>query len=105
MLILLSNDRGVAQNVSARSFAKKHGVFSPKTVHVRFVVDKAALGQVFLSVLRVFPQYHSTKAPYSSSTLCSYQKDKGTKSGIIKKSNLLSEIEEHCTKKVLLFGT
>jgi hypothetical protein len=34
-------------------------------VSVGFVVDKVALGQVFMSSL-VFPcQYHSTRAPYS----------------------------------------
>jgi len=40
-----------------------------------------------ISVLRFFPQYHSTKTPYSSSTRRSYKKDKGTKPGIIQKSN------------------
>jgi hypothetical protein len=35
-------------------------------VHVGFVVDKVALGQVFLQVLWFFPcQYHSTVVPYS----------------------------------------
>jgi hypothetical protein len=29
--------------------------FAPKAVHVGFVVDKAALGHVFLRALRVFP--------------------------------------------------
>jgi hypothetical protein len=36
-------------------------VFEPGSMHVGFVVDKVALGQVFLRVLRFFPcQYHST---------------------------------------------
>jgi len=29
--------------------------FDPRSVHVRFVVDKVALGQVFLRVLRYSP--------------------------------------------------
>jgi hypothetical protein len=38
--------------------------FNPGSVHVGFMVDKVALGQVFLRVLRVFPcQFHSTGAP------------------------------------------
>jgi hypothetical protein len=40
-----------------------------RVMHVGFIVDKVALGQVFLQVLR-FPlsiySYHSTIAPYSS---------------------------------------
>jgi hypothetical protein len=40
--------------------------FIPKSVHVGFVVDRVALGQVFLRVLLAFPyQYHSTAAPHS----------------------------------------
>jgi hypothetical protein len=77
--------------------------FSPRSLHVRFVVLKVALWQVFLPILQVpfhqcsipihsptthaiycfspstsvFPcQYHSTIAPYSSSSLrYSYQKE------------------------------
>jgi hypothetical protein len=40
--------------------------FGPGSVHVRFVVDKVALGQVPLPVLRFPRQYHSTSVPYSS---------------------------------------
>jgi hypothetical protein len=38
-----------------------------RVIHVGFIVDKVALGQVFLQVLR-FPLsiYNSTIAPYSS---------------------------------------
>jgi hypothetical protein len=37
--------------------------FAAGSIHVGFVVDKVALGQVFLRVLRFFPcQYHSTVA-------------------------------------------
>ena len=48
-----------------------------RSFHVRFVVDREALGQVVFST-SVFPyEYHFTNAPYSSlSTFCSYQKDK-----------------------------
>jgi len=41
---------------------RRHG-FVPKTVHVRFVVDKAVLGQVFLSVLRFFPSVSFHQVP------------------------------------------
>jgi hypothetical protein len=37
-----------------------------RAVHVEFVADKVALGQVFIRVLRLYLcQYHSTAAPYS----------------------------------------
>jgi hypothetical protein len=35
------------------------------TLHVGFVVDKVALGQIFLRVIQFSRQYHSTAAPYS----------------------------------------
>jgi hypothetical protein len=34
--------------------------FTPRSIHVGFVVDKVALGQVFLRVLQFSHQYHST---------------------------------------------
>jgi hypothetical protein len=38
--------------------------FFPRSFHVGFVVDKVALGQVFLPSTSVFPcQFHSTVAP------------------------------------------
>jgi hypothetical protein len=38
--------------------------FFPRSVHVGFVVDKVALGQVFLPSTSVFPcQFHSTGSP------------------------------------------
>jgi len=41
----------------------------PGSVHVEFVVDKLAAGQISRRVLLFFPlQYHSTNASYSSSS-------------------------------------
>jgi hypothetical protein len=37
--------------------------FDPGSVHVGFVVDKVALGQVFPRVLRFSRQFHSTGSP------------------------------------------
>jgi hypothetical protein len=52
--------RAMAQAVSRRPLTASPG-FTPGTIHVGFVVDKVALGQFFLRLLRVFPcQYHST---------------------------------------------
>ena len=75
--------------------------FNPRSVDMRFVVDKVALGQVFALVIRFSPcQHHSTNAPYSfSDTCCSYQKDKGEKSVNLPKSNSVSEIGEYWTEK------
>jgi hypothetical protein len=44
----------MAQAVSRRP-RTADAKFDPRTVHVGFVVDKAALGQVFPRVLRFFP--------------------------------------------------
>ena len=61
--------------------------FDPKSIHGIFLVDKVALGLVFL---RVFPcQCHSTSATrLSSSACCSYQRDKRAKSGNLSKAVL-----------------
>jgi hypothetical protein len=49
---------------------RRHG-FPPTSVHVGFVVDKVALGQVSLKSLSVFAcQYRSTTAPYSIRFVC-----------------------------------
>jgi hypothetical protein len=42
--------------------------FDPGSVHVGFVVDKVALGQVFPRVLRFSCQFHSTGAPLQGKT-------------------------------------
>jgi hypothetical protein len=46
------------------SFSLWRPVFTPKTVHVGFVVDKVALVQVLLKVLQFFCQYHFIDAPH-----------------------------------------
>jgi hypothetical protein len=48
--------RSMAQVVSRRPFTAGPG-FAPGSTHVGFVVDKVALGQVFLRVLRFSRQY------------------------------------------------
>jgi hypothetical protein len=54
-----------------------HG-FDPRWVRLRYVMDKVALGQVFLRVLGfLLCQPHSTNAPTPSLfKFCCYQKDK-----------------------------
>jgi hypothetical protein len=48
-------------------------------------------------------QYHSTNAPYSSSSACcSYQKDKRVKSGSLPKISAFSDIGEHWIEKYFL---
>jgi len=43
--------------------------FDPRSVHMRFMVDKVALWQVFSQHFCFFScQYHSTRAPYSPSS-------------------------------------
>jgi hypothetical protein len=95
-----NSGRAIAQAFSRRPPLRKPG-FDPRSVHMRFVVDKMTLGQVFLQVLRCFPcQYQSTNALLSSScTSCSYQKDKRAEAGNLPKSNALSDIGEQ--RKVL----
>ena len=54
---------------------------------------EVTLGQIFGRIKKVFPrQYHSTNAPYSSSsTCCSYPKDRGAKTGNYPRSNAAPE--------------
>jgi len=50
------------------------------------------IGTGFLGVLRFSRQSHSTKAPHpSSSTCCTYQKDKRRKLGNLQKSNVTTD--------------
>jgi hypothetical protein len=57
--------RAIAQVVNRWLFTSA-GRASAQVSPVGFVVDKVALGQVFLKSPSVFPcQYHSTAAPYS----------------------------------------
>ena len=49
--------------------------FSPRSGHLRFMVDRVALGQVYFSprVFLLFPcQYHSTNTPCSSSSIYTF---------------------------------
>ena len=79
--------------------------FDPRPVRVGFVVDKVALGRVFLPVFWVFAlSYHTTNSPRSSSAICcSYQKDKRTNFASLSKNNALSEIEENLVEIVSTF--
>jgi hypothetical protein len=49
----------MAQAVSRRHINAEPG-FTPWTVHVGFVVDKVALGQVFFEFFSIPSQYHPT---------------------------------------------
>jgi len=65
-------------------------LFDPRPRNVGFVVDKVALRQIFLPVLP-FPPISAihTNAPHSSSsTGCSYQKDKRAKPGNLQRAVL-----------------
>jgi hypothetical protein len=75
--------------------------FDPRSVTVRFVMDKVALGHVFLRVVSGLPcQHNSANAPYWSSATCfSYQKDKRAKSVDLPNRNAVSEIGELWTEK------
>ena len=74
--------------------------FDPRSVHVRSVVDRVAVGQDFHGALRVFsvsiipPLLHTRP----TSTCCS-EKNKRTKRGNLPKSSALSAIGEHCIEK------
>ena len=48
----------------AGRLTRRHG-FDPRSVHVRFDVDKVAVGQAFSQYFSFPCQYHSTNAPYS----------------------------------------
>jgi len=64
---------------SVAGLSPRRPMFDPRSGHVRFVVK--LLWARFFSQYFGFPrQYHSTNAPYSSSsTCCSYQRDKRAK--------------------------
>ena len=60
--------RAMAQAVSRRPL-KAEARFDPGSIHVGFVVDKVALGQVFSPSTSVFPcRFHSTGAPLHGKT-------------------------------------
>ena len=70
-----------------------------------FVVDTLALGQVFYLSTLVFPcQYHSTNSPYSSSsTRCSYQKDKWDKPGNLQTKHAFLHMRRALNRTVILY--
>jgi hypothetical protein len=45
----------LAVTIGATGLSPRRPGFAPGSIHVGFVVDKVALGQVFLQVLRVYP--------------------------------------------------
>ena len=45
----------IAQAVSRRRFVPAEARVDPRSVHVRFMVDKVVLGRVFLRIRRYFP--------------------------------------------------
>jgi hypothetical protein len=59
----MTNGRAMAQVVSRRPLTAEARGSVPGQVHVRFVVDKVALGQVFLRVVGFPCRFHSTGAP------------------------------------------
>ena len=78
--------------------------FDPGSVHVGFVVDKVAEGQVFLRVFLftpaiIHPMVHNSYA----SSRCSYQKDKRAKPVNFPKSNAVSEMGEHWIERYFGF--
>ena len=79
--------------------------FDPSSAHATFVVEKVALGEIFLRVLRSFSCHcHSTNSPHSSqSTHCSYQKDKRAKPENLPKNSSLPETAELGTEMYLHF--
>jgi hypothetical protein len=74
--------------------------FYPRSVHVRFVVDKAAIGQGFLRVLWFSPVTLTPPMLHAHLYLCfSYQKDERAKPGNLQKRKVLLEIGEHRIEK------
>jgi Mg2+/Co2+ transporter CorB len=63
-----------------------------------------ALGQVFVWVLRVFSGSETALVPHNHLHLhvALRQKDKRSKLGNLSKSNVLSEMEEHCVEKCFI---
>jgi hypothetical protein len=89
MRISTVKGRATGRAVSRRPLTVQSRV-SSQSVYVRFITHKLVFGQVALPVLRFSCQCHSSNAPYSSSsTRCSYQKDKRTKPGNLRKNTAL----------------
>jgi hypothetical protein len=90
---------------SVTSLSSPRPGFDLRSVRVRFVVNKVALGHIFLLSASLFPcQYHSTIVPYSSSsTCCSYQKDKERNLGLFQKAMLFRKSGSVGRKSVFIF--
>jgi len=74
--------------------------FSTISDRVRFVMVALGSGKEFFSEYFKFPsQYHSTNAPFSSSSAHYYYQDKRAKPGNLPKSNALLGIGQHWTDK------
>lgn len=79
---------------------RRYGI-DPRSVHVGFEVDKVALGQVFLPVLRFSPvtiillTLHTHSHPYVAITRRTY----GRRTGKIPKSSSLSEMGDTWIEK------
>jgi hypothetical protein len=70
-------------------------VFEPRSVNVRFVVEKVALGQVFLRVLSFPPVilFHHHPTFISINTLLLPEKQKGEAWGEFRKAKLFRKSE------------
>jgi hypothetical protein len=90
----------MAQAVSRRLLTAEARVRS-QVIPCEICRGRSVTGTGFSPSTSVFPcKYHSTNAPYSSSsTHCSCQKDKRAKPGNLTKNNAVSEIGEHWIEK------
>jgi len=69
--------------------------FKLRTVHVKFVVNKVAKGQVTLQSFCLRCQYQPTNIPHSAlSTRCSYHRQAGVKPGKLSRSKCTWEMGE-----------
>ena len=90
-----------AKTVGWGDLSPRRPGFVPKSVYLKFLVDKLVLENVYLRIILLSPcQYHSNSAPYSFSyTYWSYYKVKRTKLTSVGNSNVLSETGERWTEK------
>jgi len=71
--------------------APRRSNFEPRPVHVGFLVDRVALGQVFISYIPC--QYNSIIGSYPTSSMCySCQKYQGAKPGSLQKTMLFRKL-------------
>jgi phage shock protein PspC (stress-responsive transcriptional regulator) len=77
--------------------------FDPGSVHVRFVVDIVALGQVFPRVLRYFPVSIILPIFHINLHVSLTERTDGRSLGTSQKSNALSEIGEDCIRRQFHF--